>query len=91
MPDGQSMVLLLDARSTIEAQTVAGLLEAAGILFYVEGASLRDEYGASQALMGLSGTKVMVALRDYPRAKKIIEEAKEAGRALEEQPDSDVQ
>ncbi len=90
MPDDCSMVLLLDGRSTFEAQTVAGLLEAAGIPFYIEGASLKDEFGATQALMGLSATKVMVALHDFRRAHKLIEEAKESGRALEKQADSDI-
>ena len=89
MSDDCSMVLLIDAGSVFEAQTVGGLLEAAGIAFHIEGASLRDEYGASQALMGLNGTKVMIAHRDQERAQQLIAEAKESGRVLDQEAESD--
>jgi hypothetical protein len=89
MTDDFSMVLLVEAGSVFEAQTISGLLEAAGIQFYIQGASLNDEFGASQGLMGLNGTRVMVAMKDRDRANEAVEAARESGRALEEQVGSD--
>ena len=53
-------VRLIHAKTPAEAQVVTALLRAAGIPVYVAGRRLADEFGVTQAAMGLAQVDVQV-------------------------------
>lgn len=61
------------ARTPSEAKIFVAMLQAQGIPARVDGDSLADEFAASQRLMNLSGTKVMVPTSSLERAREILQ------------------
>jgi hypothetical protein len=86
MNERSPAVPLLRARTQAESQIVLALLRAEGIVAYVGGQALTDEFAASQRLLGLQGTRIDVAAGDLPRARELLAEARRCGRLLDSEP-----
>jgi hypothetical protein len=84
MTDKVVTSVLLQARTAMEAQVVLALLRGEGITAYVKGAALMDEFAVSQRTMGLQGVMIEVRNEDLDRARRVVEEARQAGREMGE-------
>jgi hypothetical protein len=77
--DHPEPVRLMHASTPAEAQVVAALLRAAGILVYVGGRRLSDEFAVSQATMGLAQVDVQVPADRLEEAQALLEQARREG------------
>jgi hypothetical protein len=84
METDADMVIVTSASSPAIAQAVAGLLETEGIPAYVEGVTLQDPVALSHELMRTSGVNVKVPRSALEKAKRVLAEARAAGRLLAE-------
>jgi len=75
-------LVLLRARTAIEAQVVLALLRGEGLTAFVNGSALMDEFAVSQRLMGLQGVEISVRREDLPRAQQLLDEARQVGQRL---------
>ncbi|HEX5012178.1 MAG TPA: DUF2007 domain-containing protein [Planctomycetota bacterium] len=82
MADDVRTSVLLRARSPIEAQVVLALLRAEGIAAFVNGIALADEFAVSQRAMNLAGVEIEVRAVDLERARRLVEDARRAGREV---------
>ena len=85
MATDSELSLLVQANTPFEAQVIAGVLHDEGIVAQVEGQLLADEFAVSQRLMNLQGVRIFVRTEDLERAKRALEAAKQAGRAMDEE------
>ena len=81
MTDKEEMVVALTARSTIEAQTVAGILRDEGILVTIPGEYLQDALASTS--LGYGEIEVRVPKSFLALAHEAIAAAKRAGKYLE--------
>ncbi len=81
MTDKEEMVVALTARSTFEAQTVAGILRNEGILVRIPGEHLQD--ALASAIKGFGEIEVRVPKSFLALAHEAIAAAKRAGKFLE--------
>jgi hypothetical protein len=62
------------------AEVVVGFLKDAGIPAFVRGASLTDEFAASQRVLHTQGCKVFVPESSLKEARDVLEECRREGR-----------
>ncbi len=86
MDDKHDIVLLEDLSSIHEAQVVKQLLEAEGIPSLIKGKKKRTRYDLAFGALGLSfGECSLYVPRAFlKRARGVLEDAREAGRRLDE-------
>jgi len=88
MTEHPDVTVLLQARTTFEAQVIAGILRQADIPAYVGGRSLQDPHAISQALANVSYVAVHVPTDRLEEARRAVAEAAE-GREILERPNFD--
>jgi hypothetical protein len=77
------LVHLETAPSPPIAEMLLEMLQDRGIPAYVNGRLLQDEWAISQILLGRVGVSIQVPRKHLEAAKKILAEAREAGREME--------
>ncbi len=88
--DPDAFVELLQVPSPALAQMLASYLEAAGIPTTTPGSQLKDEFAAFGQLTGLVGCTVCVPAGKVEEARRVLQEAKEAGEDLDASLDDDA-
>ncbi len=87
--DDVELKVVAKARNTIEAELFVGILKAADIPAMVDGRYLQDEFAMPQKMLGLEGIKVRVRKEDLAEARLALDAAREAGQALDSEPETD--
>ncbi len=89
MPPDPDIVVVATARTPLEAQLIAGILESEGIPVYVAGSLLQDEFAMSQAVLGLSATRIEVPRERLDDARRVLEEAHHLGELFSDGDDAE--
>ena len=84
-PDAVETAVVKKARNVLEAELLAGILESEGIPAFVDGRFFQDEFAMPKKLLGLDyRIKVRVRKEHLEEARRILELARESGKAMEE-------
>ena len=87
MSEEPKTTVLTIAPSPMIAEVVKGMLLDAGIPAFTQGGNLADEVASAHQAFGNLGTRIFVPVSEFERATKLLEEAREAGRLMDEDPD----
>ena len=91
----ETMVVLHQARTPVEAEILAALLRGQGIAVLIQGGQLNDQFAVSQRFMNLQGVKLLVHPDRLEEAQKILAERGDVDQqelerqAMNEEPESE--
>ena len=84
-PDAVETAVVKKARNALEAELLASILESEGIPAFVDGRYLQDEFAMPKKILGFDYfVKVRVRKEHLEEARRILELARESGKAMEE-------
>ena len=81
--DSKESTVVFESGSRTEALLVNALLTDAGLVTYVPGLLLTDEFAAAQEVASGGAFRIEVAADQLERAQTVIEEARLAGESME--------
>ncbi len=84
MSEQPEITLLMTAKSSFDAQVVAGVLRQAGIPVYIGGERMDDELAPSRVLANASEIEVHVPVERLDDARRAVREADESAKLLDD-------